>query len=155
VELVVGLLRDLGVKQLSSYGALDGAIRQMGMELLEPPDVKGWRYGRSWINSQRLFVRYNAVADLVQSAAQPRSQRGIDVLAFLQAGACNTSADVVDYLAKACLVRPLSDQQRQELINYLGDLSPRAEWASKRDEWNKRFQALLVLMLSMPEYQMT
>jgi uncharacterized protein (DUF1800 family) len=155
VELVVGLMRDLGVRQVLNYGVLDSAISQMGMELLEPPDVKGWRYGRSWINSQRLFVRYNTVASLVSSVAQPRGQRGVDVLALLQAGGCQNGAEVVDYLAKACLVRPLSDTKRQELINYLGDLPPCPEWAGKRDELNPRLQALVVLMLSMPEYQMT
>jgi len=155
VELVVGLMRDLGVKQVSNYGALDSAIQQMGMELLEPPDVKGWRYGRSWINSQRLFVRYNSVANLVRTVAQAGGQRGVNVATLLEAGGCQNAADVVDYLGKACLVRPLSDEKRQELISYLGDVPPCPEWKDKRDELNKRFQAVIVLMLSMPEYQMT
>ncbi|MBI3469525.1 MAG: DUF1800 family protein, partial [Planctomycetes bacterium] len=155
VELVVGLMRELGVKQVANYGALDSAIRQMGMELLEPPDVKGWRYGRSWINSQRLFSRYNAVANLVRSVAQPGGRRGVDVLALLQAGGCQNSAEAVDYLVNACLVRPLGDEKRQELISYLGDLPPCQEWSDRRDELNPRLQALVVLMLSIPEYQMT
>ena len=45
----------------------DTALQQMGMQLMEPPDVKGWRYGRQWIDSQRLFTRYNAVASLIES----------------------------------------------------------------------------------------
>ncbi len=154
VELVVGMVRDLGVKQVSSYGALDSAIQQMGMELLEPPDVKGWRYGRSWINSQRLFVRYNSVANLVRTIAQPSGLRGVDVLAFVEAGGCQNGAASVDYLAKACLMRPLSDEKRQELISYLGDLPPCEQWKDNRKDLNQRLQALLVLMLSTPEYQM-
>ncbi|MCI0541645.1 MAG: DUF1800 family protein [Verrucomicrobiales bacterium] len=155
VELVVGLLRDLGVKQIPNYGVLDGAIQQMGMRLLEPPDVKGWRYGRSWISSQRLFVRYNTVADLVKSVTQPGGQKGADVLALLEQGKCEDAAATVDYLAKACLQRPLSDEKRKELIGFLGELPSKSEWADKRGELNEKLRALLVLMLSMPEYQMT
>jgi uncharacterized protein (DUF1800 family) len=56
----------------------------MGMELLEPPDVKGWRYGRPWIDSQRLFVRYNAVASLIDAVGQ----EGVDLVSLLQAAGC-------------------------------------------------------------------
>ena len=154
VELAVGLLRDLGVRQISNYGVLDGAIQQMGMQLLEPPDVKGWRYGRSWISSQRLFVRYNTVADLVRNVAQPGGQKGVDIIALLEKGKCEDAAGTVDYLARACLQRPLSDQKRKELISFLGDLPSKSDWANKRSELNEKFHGLLVLMLSMPEYQM-
>jgi len=155
VELVVGLLRDMGVKQVANYGMLDGAIQQMGMQLLEPPDVKGWRYGRSWINSQRLFVRYNTVADLIHSVVQPGSQKGVDVVALVERGNCECGAAVVDYLAKICLQRSLSEEKRKELTAYLGELPPRTDWSSKRAEINGKLRVLLVLMLSMPEYQMT
>jgi hypothetical protein len=155
VELVVGLLRDLGVKQIFNYGALDGAIQQTGMQLLEPPDVKGWRYGRSWISSQRLFVRYNTVADLIRNAALPGGQKGVDIVALLDTGKCEDATAAVDYLAKACLQQPLSEAKRKELVAYLGELPPRSDWAAKRAELNEKLRAVLVLMLSMPEYQMT
>lgn len=155
VELVVGLLRDMGVKQISNYGVLDGAIQQMGMQLLEPPDVKGWRYGRTWISSQRLFVRYNSVADLVKNVAQPGGQKGIDVLALLEKGKCEDAASAVDYLAKACLQRPLSDAKRKELIKLLGELPSKSDWPAQRAALNEKLRTVLVLMLSMPEYQMT
>jgi uncharacterized protein (DUF1800 family) len=154
VELVVGLLRDLGVKQVASYDTIDKATQEMGMQLLEPPDVKGWRYGRSWISSQRLFVRYNSVADLIKSVSYA-GKRGADVLALLEAGGCKTSADAVDYLARACLQRPLSESKRTRLIAHLGELPPCGEWSQQRAALNDKLRSLLVLMLSEPEYQMT
>ena len=153
VELVVGILRDLGVKQISNYGVLDDAVQQMGMQLLEPPDVKGWRYGRSWISSQRLLVRYNAAADLIRNVTQPGGQKGVDVLAFLEKGKCENAADAVDYLAKTCLQRPLTDSKRKELIALLGDLP--SDWEQRRAEINEKLRTVLVLLLSMPEFQMT
>lgn len=175
VELMVGLLRDLGAKPLvvwqpietplsksdgsrlvldrtlTSYETLDAALQEMGMELLEPPDVKGWRYGRPWVDSQRLFVRYNAVASLVDAVGQ----KGVDVVGLIQAGGCKNAAEAVDYLAKACLVRPLDADKRQELITYLGELPPSGEWAKQQRELNDKLRSVLVLMLCVPEHQMS
>ena len=175
VALMIGLMRDLGAKPkiakwsietprskndgsglaitkpVTTYEALDLALQQMGMQLLEPPDVKGWRYGRSWISSQRLFIRYNAVASVIDAVAD----EGVDVVRLLQAGGCKTGAEIVDYLAKACLMRPLSEAKRAELIDRLGALPPCGEWTKQRGEMNARLRSVLVLMLSMPEFQMT
>ena len=155
VQLAVGLLRDLGVKDVTNSGTLDGAVREMGQELFEPPDVKGWRYGRSWISSNRMFVRYNAVANLIKSVPQPSGRQGVDVVALVQNGGCKTAADAVDYLAKACLAKPLNPEKRKELIDYLGQLPPQSEWTKQHDEINEKMQSVLILMLSMPEYQVT
>jgi len=154
VELVVGMYRDLGVRQGVNYGAIDGSIQQMGMQLLEPPDVKGWRYGRAWINSQRLFSRYNATASLVRTGATAGGQTGADVFALVQKGGCQDASQVVDFLVKACLLRPLTPEKRAELVNYLGELPPAPEWEAKRAELLPRLQSLVVLMISTPEYQM-
>lgn len=156
VELVVGLLRDLDANQLTSYAAMDAATGEMGQKLLEPPDVKGWRYGRSWINSQQLFARYNTVSDLIKTASLPGKKIGVDVLALLEKNAkCDCATAAVDLLARVCLARPLNNEKRMELIAHLGELPPRSEWAAKRDEINVKLRELLVLMLSMPEYQLS
>lgn len=176
VELVVGLLRDMGTRPLAceeslgartyikgdgtdtskampltDYKAIDVAIQKMGMQLMEPPDVKGWRYGRSWISSQRLFLRYNAVADLIHAAGE----QGVDVVGIVREGGCKTGEQAVDFLAKACLLRPLSDAKRKELIAHVGELPPGEQWDQKRQAVNERLRSLLVIMLCMPEYQMS
>jgi hypothetical protein len=153
VQLVVGAMRDLGVKRLANAGLLDNAVREMGQELFEPPDVKGWRYGRPWINTNRIFDRYNATANLVRSVPLADGRSGVDVVGLIQAGGCKCSDDVVAYLANACLQRPLSEAKRKELIGYLGALPPADQWSGLRDALNRRLQGLLVLMLSTPEFQ--
>jgi len=175
VELMVGLLRDLGTKPLAvplpigkplpksdgmrmveeqplaNYEALDIALQDMGMELLEPPDVKGWRYGRQWISSQRLFVRYNAVASLIDAVGK----QGVDVVALVEAGGCKNGTEAVDYLAKACLAQPLNAEKRKELISHLGNLPPCTEWAKLRPEVNQKLRSMLMLMLCVPEHQIS
>jgi hypothetical protein len=154
VQLAVGTLHDLGVKRLARYDVLDNAVREMGQDLLEPPDVKGWRYGRTWISTSRLFVRYNSVAELVKNAPQP-DRAGVDLVQILQRGGCDTPAAVVDFLVKACLVKPLADDEREALVASLAKLPPCAEWDQRRDETNQVLRQLLILILSTPEHQLT
>ena len=35
------------------------SLRRMGQDLLNPPDVSGWKGGSAWINSSTLFERFN------------------------------------------------------------------------------------------------
>jgi hypothetical protein len=149
----VGTLRDLGVRQVKDYGRLDALVRDMGQELFEPPDVKGWRHGRPWISSSRLFVRYNGIADVVRSLAQGDRQ-GVDVVGVIQRGGCKSAEDIIDYLAKACLVRTLDSDKRKELASFLGDLPSAEDWPARQTELNEKLQDVLILILSLPEAQM-
>ncbi len=155
VQLVVGMLRDTGVKEVANYGQISSVIQNMGQQLFEPPDVKGWRRGRSWISANRVFIRYNSAANLMQTVSQPGGRVGVDLVGLLASDECKTAADVVDCLAKTCFAKPLSDEQRKKLADFLGQLPPQSEWANQRDQINGRLRALLVLMLSTPEYQVT
>ncbi len=154
VQLVAGMMRDLGVKDVTNYSALNKVVESMGQKLLEPPDVKGWRRGRSWISANRMFTRYNSSADLLRTVAQPGNQTGIDVVTQLECGGCNSATDIVDYLVKACFDKPLSDAQRKKLTASLGQLPPAAQWSVQKDQINAKLRNLLVLMTSTPEYQM-
>jgi uncharacterized protein (DUF1800 family) len=146
VELVVGTLRDLGIKN-ADYGAVDSAVIQMGQYLFEPPNVAGWKENRAWVNAERILVRYNQLANLVE-------QPNVDVVAFLEGKGLQTAQQVVDYLAAACLASAIGDQQRQELAAVLGDLPPAGEWTAQRDPLNAKLRALLALLLSTPQAQL-
>ncbi|MBM3999272.1 MAG: DUF1800 domain-containing protein [Planctomycetes bacterium] len=152
VQLVVGTMRDLGIRRMSDYGVLDRMTIQMGQQLFEPPDVKGWRYGRTWISTDWLFTRYNAVAELIRSAPQPERQ-GADLMAYVRQGGCATGPEAVDFLARSFLALPLSAEKRAELIQYLGELPPAGEWDARRDEINARLQNVLIFLTSSPEFQ--
>jgi hypothetical protein len=51
-------------------------------------------------------------------------------------------------------MKPLSPDKRTELIGFLGELPQRSDWAKQGEQLNERLQGVLILMLSMPEYQM-
>jgi uncharacterized protein (DUF1800 family) len=146
-ELMVGTIRALGLTQVD-YAAMDNALQRMGQTLFEPPNVKGWEEGRAWINANRVLIRYNEVANLVENSS-------LDLVAILDGKGIGTPAQVVDHFARSCLALPLSDEKRKVLINFLDALPPCAQWADKRKEVNARLRALLVALLTTPEYQLS
>ncbi len=146
VELMVGTIRTLGLKDVN-YGYVDGATHGMGMVLFQQPNVGGWEEGRTWISANRVLLRYNGVANLIE-------QPNVEMLALVE-GKVNHPAELVDYLARACLASGLSEPQRKALIDFLGQLPPPAEWAKQRDAINAKLRALIVLIMSTPEYQVS
>jgi hypothetical protein len=146
VELVIGTIRDLGIKN-ADYGAVDAAVIQMGQYLYEPPNVAGWKENRAWIDAERILIRYNHIANLVE-------QSNVDVVGLLEGKGLQTAQQVVDYLATTCLMASPGDEQRNELVAFLGELPPAAEWAAQRDPLNAKLRALLVLLLSTPQAQL-
>ena len=147
VELMVGTIRVLDMEKVD-YRSVDSAIQNMDMTLFEPPNVAGWDEGRAWVNADRILTRYNYVANLVDRS-------NVDIVATLQGTALNSPDQVVDHLIKRCLVIGLSAEQRKGLIDFLGPLPPSSQWEQQRTQINAKLRSLLVLIMSMPEYQVS
>jgi uncharacterized protein (DUF1800 family) len=147
VELMVGTVKILGLTNVD-YGHLDGGCINMGQALFEPPSVAGWPEGVDWINADRMLHRYNYVANLVERAE-------VDVVAALQGRPLNNAAEVVDHLVQRSLLLALSPEKRQALTEFLGELPPSSQWASQKDQINAKLRAVLVMLMSIPEYQMS
>jgi hypothetical protein len=144
VELVIGAIRTLKLDKVD-FGAIDSTVSDMGQRLYEPPNVAGWEGGRAWVDASSLLLRYNVMANLVEQA---------DLVAWLEQSGCNEPAVLVDHLARAFLCVPFSGPKREELIAHLGSLPPPDQWAGQRDEINARLRAVLVALVSLPEYQL-
>jgi hypothetical protein len=154
VQLVVGLHRDLGLKN-ADYAYLVSAVRAMGQDLFEPPSVFGWQSGRTWVSTSRTFARYNALAEILEK--RPRGGKaGVDVVGTLLAGKeFKDHGEVVDYLVKCSWNVPLADSKRQALIEFLKPLPPTAEWGAKPAPVNARLTRLLVMLICSPESQLS
>src|SRR5216684_225695 len=57
VDFVLGSLKSLNVQNVGPD--VTQTLRRMGQDLLNPPDVSGWKGGPAWINSTTLFERFN------------------------------------------------------------------------------------------------
>lgn len=64
LQFYFGLVQDLGltVPPLARYTLFP--LRRMGQELFQPPNVRGWVGGRSWINSATLAARRQLVQQM-------------------------------------------------------------------------------------------
>ncbi len=172
-QVVAGSVRILQAKDAPA-GALAHAMLTMSQELFDPPNVKGWDGGQAWLSTTALFARNNFAATLISDGTRPvlkqgkigkavkissRSPQALarvpDFVASLQEKKVDTAAGVVDHFAKALLVVPLADSRRLELLDYLGQLPPSAQWTEQKAEINRKIAELLVLIMSSPEFQLT
>jgi len=92
VEFMVGAARTLELNEVSATAAVP-LLRDMGQDLLAPPNVKGWPGQRAWINTATWLARVRAARGL---ATQAKS-RGID------------------RHARALLGRPMPAEERKQL----------------------------------------
>lgn len=68
VDLVVGTLRTLPFPKLSTT-ELAHITQLLGQDLFDPPTVKGWSGGTSWIDTQTLLVRTSLLNKLTRHSS--------------------------------------------------------------------------------------
>ena len=65
VELLVSTYRKLGLREVPGLPDFNEVSRSLGQQLLHPPTVAGWAYGRAWITPGLLIERGNFVRDVM------------------------------------------------------------------------------------------
>jgi uncharacterized protein (DUF1800 family) len=65
VELAVSTYRKLGLKEVPGVPDFNDVTTALGQNLLRPPTVAGWAYGRSWITPGLLMERANYIRDIL------------------------------------------------------------------------------------------
>ena len=75
VEFLVGLARTLQAP-VGEGELLVEAGRNLGQDLFEPPNVKGWRGANAWLNCETMLQRWRVVDTLVDAALRPRENAG-------------------------------------------------------------------------------
>jgi uncharacterized protein (DUF1800 family) len=162
----VGTVRALRIENCD-YPSLVVALRNMGQDLFEPPNVKGWDGGRTWLSTNWLLARQNFAVGLVTgsgtgtNSAKFRPKRSasskmkLDLVELARREKLTTAEEIVSYLSRTLLAAPLTADERAELIATLGELPPAADWAAHSTEVNSRLLRLVALIVSMPEYQLS
>ncbi|MCP4781923.1 MAG: DUF1800 domain-containing protein [Fuerstiella sp.] len=161
VHLVAGTLRTLGISADAKINGAVSAAASMEQDLFQPPNVKGWEGGANWINSTTLFTRQNFSSRLVYGSWSKKNKRfdqAIDIVSHLKSKELDSESQIVDLFARTLFVQPVSSKDRQSLIEFLKKgqrLPPAEQWIAKKTIVNKKLQTLLVMMLSMPQYQLS
>jgi uncharacterized protein (DUF1800 family) len=136
----------LGLGVQTSMEELAAALDRMGMNLFNPPSVNGWNNSEAWLATSRYRERFN----LAQAIASGRSKKEYKLKPEkLLDGSVTTSADVVDGVIALLGVTGVPSASRQALIDYVD-----TGLALGDDEWLEiKFRGLLVLIMTLPEFQ--
>jgi uncharacterized protein (DUF1800 family) len=162
VQLIVQSIRSLRTP-IRSIDALVSASALMGQDLFQPPNVKGWDGGRSWINTATLFIRQNFLIYLLtgRRPAQfewPESRDRSDVTHLLAdlrrdlvreggVGAALEPETLARYLLRFCLAARPHPERVATLAAFLGENESAPE--------NDRLLAALCLITALPEFQLS
>ncbi|MFN8634557.1 MAG: DUF1800 domain-containing protein [Chloroflexota bacterium] len=137
-ELLVGALRTLGADEIPPQAV--GAMRLLGQELFNPPNVAGWFGNRGWINAATLLTRFNVLGAVATQLGGP--VLGGQPVTTLLDGAATASARV------------------QRVLDLLvdGDASPdeRAAIQAYADQARTpdQLRGLFRLTMALPAYQL-
>jgi uncharacterized protein (DUF1800 family) len=121
VQLVVQTIRQLGTPP-RELATLSSALDLMGQSLFQPPSVKGWDGGRTWINTSTLFIRQNIAVYLLtgrlpesgQWATDPNPWGGGPLERAVVARASAADDAAADAALELCLaVEPVAARREQ------------------------------------------
>lgn len=154
-QLIVGTIRSLNTPA-RDLSILSDALDLTGQNLFQPPSVKGWEGGRSWINTSTLFIRQNSTAFLLTgrkpSEFDVTSRTDVyDPMPLLQEilgddrDAVRDPERVTDALLRLTLSRPPEDA-RDALLTFLGRHGGKIN--------RETVTGCLLLITAMPEYQL-
>ena len=171
VELLVGYQRLLPMS-FDNRGLLINLQRVLGQMLFSPPNVAGWPGGKNWIDSSSLVIRMRLPEALLGSKELDLSAKETDPETGMMRHGPGTSeknnpsfriakadADWSQYL------RLMKQHTREELPHVIADIlltTPLSAGQLKElttfadtDSDEEYIKSLTILMMELPEYQLT
>ncbi|MCU0792340.1 MAG: DUF1800 domain-containing protein [Opitutaceae bacterium] len=162
VHYQLGLVQDLGLDVLPLPRTTLQPLRQMGQNLLYPPNVRGWVGGRLWINSSTLAARRQLAITLCSPFDEERlnADEKLELAVARDAGRSRFTVDedriraftslgpegVADRLCDFFLPVRVSDDYRRTLVDYLS--------RGPASDFEDRARRATIAILQSPEYQL-
>lgn len=181
VELLIGSLRALEIEPLDTR-FLSAGLQGLGQQLMQPPNVKGWDGGKSWITTSSLLKRYNFLGKLLDGNDNARERRhhqqrqermvellgeeagtmkddfpplqpAYDPMPIIKNEKLKTAGVVVDHFVDRLLQRPIAPERRRALIKAVMPHINRRNIQAPSN--TAAMRGLIHLIMSMPEYQLS
>jgi uncharacterized protein (DUF1800 family) len=146
VDFVVGSLKSLDVQNIGPD--VTQVLRRMGQDLLNPPDVSGWKGGAAWINSSTLFERFNW-SDKLSMGRDSSKPYFADIPGQIGANNLDSLDALVDFYLGLFVDGDATPEARQALIDYLGATAP-----GDSAGVDVKGRGLVHLVMSVPTYQL-
>ena len=134
------------------------AMRGMGMQLFNPPDVAGWRQGRPWINAEYLLTRYYFLERIMlRHEDWGPSNQDIDDLQILNGGNLdpNDFESIMNYFITVIIqddIEVWAPGSTTQLLNYMNEVA--AEESNVNRRFRLQVRGLMFLLMSLPMWQM-
>jgi hypothetical protein len=153
VDFVTGIVRPLEARVGTTN--LAAALSSLGQNLFNPPSVKGWDGGRTWLNGQTLLFRQNLALALT-STEDFRFNNRCDPAVLAKKYKKTDDEELVDFFLQLFLQGDVSAGTRQSLLDYLAGarkVQYPVYW-SEEDIADHRIRSLCHLVLTQPEFQL-
>ncbi|MBI2320766.1 MAG: DUF1800 domain-containing protein [Chloroflexi bacterium] len=149
VDFVVGALKDLDVRTVPAGLNVAASTAAMGQDVLDPPSVKGWDGGSTWLSAGWFIARCNFVAALL-SGRHPDGRPWVDTMRLAAGfdGGWDTYG-IVERLAQRTLGADGGAKALDLVAQAAGDLTD----VANRGRRDQRVRAILHLLLTSPAYQ--
>jgi uncharacterized protein (DUF1800 family) len=151
-EFVVGSSRLL--KPTSGSALLTNLVTTMDLlqqVLFNPPTVKGWDGGLSWINTASILTRCN-FADYLASLRGGKAG-SFDPTTLLSSASPGDVNATVDLVLKSLGPLVVADDAKKSLANYLTNGQTPSSFQISNQTLDEQVRGLIHLAMSLPEYQ--
>ena len=163
IQFYLGLVQDLDLSVAPLPRQLIGSLRSMGQMPFDPPNVRGWVGGRSWINSATLSAR----RQLIQALLSPLNEDNLngdeqlEIAASYADGISNFTLDQNRLAGWAKL--PPAERAHDLIRRYVPDLAGTdlerqvttfLERSAQHSQAPAATRAALATLLESPSYQL-
>ncbi|MBI2814078.1 MAG: DUF1800 family protein [Opitutae bacterium] len=163
IQFYLGLVQDLGLSVAPLARPLMGSLRAMGQMPFDPPNVRGWVGGRSWINSATLAARRQLILALLSPINEDNlnADEQLDLAASYADGVTNFTLDQARLAAWAKL--PAADRARELVRTHLpvlsgseleGQIAAFLQRSGQHSRPEAATHAALATLLESPNYQL-
>jgi uncharacterized protein (DUF1800 family) len=152
IEFAIGTLRTIGATTIPPN--LPGALARMGQEPLNPPTVKGWDGGPTWINTSTMLARFNFINSLLAAKTT------VDPDALVHNAGGFDATRIVAALITATLQDDVTDDVRATLVAYLNGTTGAAESSMPSalpfgpENYQEKIRGVVALTLNLPVNQL-
>ncbi len=162
IDFVLGAVRMLGSGTgsaivISPY-SLIGTLERQGQQLYQPPNVKGWEGGKSWLNTATVLARHNFAYDMCNGMSQLNTEAIMltganflpyaDPLALQRRKRITDARKVVEFYGNLLMPAGVKPEVVDKLTSYIEKNNP-ANFV-----FEQRCRDALLALLTLPEYQL-
>lgn len=157
VDFVLGIVH--GFEARIGVTNLARSLETLGQNVFNPPSVKGWDGGETWLNGQTLLTRQNLALTLCETRQKEKEgDRDSSPLPILLANKHHKKEDEqsVDFFVSLFLQGDVPPETRKKLTDYARQAKMQSYpvyWSEQRKA-EHRLTSVCHLVLTLPEFQL-